>query len=276
MARCGAPKLRWYRCKLSAGQLPTTDHSRYGESVCVRYDFGFENARNATVRVIFSCRMSTTNLHVRFLVQILGQFSSYIFGFTTFKNIISSNLLLTRFRLIVWCVFKSIFWIYFFAWICLQWCWIILRINVGCLNLMFFLTRAVYPFCYAWVVSQNQLHHGHIFNKDFVRDLRRSLRIYQEELLRKTTRFTNHVNSIVSWKCYCADVMACVKLRNFLSNSLIIPFDTHSCLIWHCVILFCFSLRSSLCHGNSSQDEKPNCRWYPVSSCLDGSTGKGM
>ena len=58
-------------------------------------------------------------LHVRFLVQILGQFSSYIFGFTTFKNIISSNLLLTRFRLIVWCVFKSIFWIYFFAWICL-------------------------------------------------------------------------------------------------------------------------------------------------------------
>ena len=59
-------------------------------------------------------------LHVRFLVQILGQFSSYIFGFTTFKNIISSNLLLTRFRLIVWCVFKSIFWIYFFAWICLR------------------------------------------------------------------------------------------------------------------------------------------------------------
>ena len=54
-------------------------------------------------------------LHVRFLVQILGQFSSYIFGFTTFKNIISSNLLLTRFRLIVWCVFKSIFWIYFFC-----------------------------------------------------------------------------------------------------------------------------------------------------------------
>ena len=38
-----------------------TDHSRYGESVCVRYDFGFENARNANVRVIFSCRMSTTN-----------------------------------------------------------------------------------------------------------------------------------------------------------------------------------------------------------------------
>ena len=58
-------------------------------------------------------------LHVRFLVQILGQFSSYIFGFTTFKNIISSNLLLTRFRLIVWCVFKSVFLIYFFAWICL-------------------------------------------------------------------------------------------------------------------------------------------------------------